>query len=97
MNGHGVWLTCEWCVLRVLYCPTYGAKATYRSAGPLSSDVKSKLNEMTDGEVTQNQLTTQALGLDAAEASALKKVEEIRRQKPMTYIKIPWLSFSQVG
>ncbi|CAK9044628.1 Integrase catalytic domain-containing protein [Durusdinium trenchii] len=81
MNGHGVWLTCEWCALRVLYCPTYGAKATHRSAGPLSSDVKSKLNEMTDGEVTQNQLTTQALGLDAAEASALKKVEEIRRQK----------------
>lgn len=80
-NGHGIWLCCSRCRLRVLYAPTWGAKATYRQSGPLDKDVKKKLQQHPENDVMPHQLETYTLGLDAAEASALKKVEAIRKQK----------------
>ena len=82
VNRHGLWLTCSQCRLRILYCPTVGAKATFRSAGPLPKDVSEKLKEKAEGkEVHPDELRTQALGLAAAESSALSRLEEIRKEK----------------
>ena len=39
-NGNGKWTVCEVCLLRLSYVPAVGAKAIYRSAGPLPQDVK---------------------------------------------------------
>ena len=80
-NGHGVWLVCQECHLRVMYCPTHGAKGAYRSAGPLGADVKEKILTTPANELLPSQLETHALALEAAEKSAMRKVEEIRRQK----------------
>ena len=81
-NKWGVWLTCSECRLRLLYCPTMGSKGTFRSAGPLPKDVSEKLQEKAEGkEVTKDDLRTQALGLSGAETSALRRLEEIRKEK----------------
>ena len=78
-NGHGLWLVCARCRLRVLYVPTFGAKGAYRSAGPLPQDIVSKLKE--DSMPEPSALTTQALSFDAAEMSAKKVLEQIQSQK----------------
>jgi hypothetical protein len=80
-NRHGLWLTCEKCQLRLLYVPTHGAKAIYRSAGPLGQDVAHRLQKSTDSGLSSHQLVTKQLGLDAAEDSALRRVEQIRQEK----------------
>ena len=81
-NKHGLWLVCSQCRLRVLYVPTTGAKAIYRSSGPLASDVKTKVVEMAQGkDVNPNDLRTQALGLDAAEQSTIRRLKQIQDEK----------------
>lgn len=81
INGHAMWLCCSKCALRLLYCPTIGSKGSYRSAGPLSQDVKTKVENAMDNSLTASQLNTHVLALEAAESSALRKVEQIRKQK----------------
>ena len=83
-NKHGIWLVCARCRLRVVYAPTWGAKGCYRSAGPLAKDVSTRLEEMKqipESERDPNTLKTQVLALDAAESSAVRRVEEIRKEK----------------
>lgn len=80
-NGHGLWLTCSKCSSRVMYCPRHGAKATSRSAGPLGQDVKEKIADAMGGYITPNQLQTKAVGLEAAEKSALRLVEKIQKER----------------
>ena len=53
----------------------------YWSAGPLGRDVSNKLANTPTNEITPAQLETQAIGLDAAEVSAMKKLENIRKEK----------------
>lgn len=80
-NGHALWLTCRACQLRVMYVPTWGSKGTFRSPGPLIKDVEEKLQTTPENELHPEQLSTQALGLDAAEMSALRKLEKIKTEK----------------
>ncbi len=51
------------------------------SPGPLIQDVEEKLQKTPENELYPEQLTTQALGLDAAEESALRKLEKIKSEK----------------
>lgn len=78
-NAHGLWLTCATCQLRLAYVPTWGAKGVYRSAGALSSDVKTILKE--NPNASPEDLKCKAIGLEAAEASALQRLEQIRAEK----------------
>lgn len=78
-NSHAVWIVCAKCRLRILYCPTWSAKGSYRSAGPIGEDVKSKL--LKDPTPSPREMTTQALGIEAAEASAEKRLTILREQK----------------
>eukprot|EP00435_Cladocopium_sp_Y103_P046165 s284_g13.t1 len=81
-NAHALWLTCKECRLRVLYVPTFGAKGTFRSPGPLDKDVKEKLKE--DPKPSPHQLKTKELGLEAAEKSAQKLLDNIKKQREKT-------------
>ena len=78
-NGHAVWIACSRCALRLLYVPTHGAPAMYRSAGPLLEDTRAKLTQVPNA--TAEELTTKAIALDGAEASALQNLKKIKGQK----------------
>lgn len=72
-NGHGKWTVCEVCLLRLSYVPAVGAKAIYRSAGPLPQDVKEAV------ETGQEDLTTKGIGIQAAEKSLLARLEKVQK------------------
>ncbi|CAK9073030.1 Retrovirus-related Pol polyprotein from transposon TNT 1-94 [Durusdinium trenchii] len=84
-NGHALWLTCAECRLRLLYVPRWGAKAAFRSAGPLVEDVKAKLQK--DPKPDPNELKTQELVLEAAEESAMRRLKDIQTQRAKTKAK----------
>ncbi len=83
-NGHALWVACSQCRLRLLYVPSWGAKAVYRSAGPLGRDVSNKLANAPTNEITPSQLETQAIGPDAAEVSAMKEKKGMGKGKGTT-------------
>lgn len=87
VNGHALWLTCSQCSLRLLYVPVHGAKACYRSPGPLMSDTQAKLEKSPNA--TAEELRTKAISLDAAESSAKKQLEKIQREKEHLKTKTP--------
>ena len=78
-NGHALWMMCSRCALRLMYVPTWAAKGCYRSPGPLMADVKDKLE--TTPNATAEELRTKSISLDGAEASALRKLEAIQKEK----------------
>jgi len=80
-NGHALWLSCQECMLRVMYTPRWGAKGTYRSPGPLLPDIQEKLNKTEANDLHPEELGTKALGLEAAENSALRQLEKIKSEK----------------
>ena len=80
-NGHAMWLSCQQCKLRVLYTPRWGAKACFRSAGPLPNDVQEKINKTPENEWDPLELGTKALALEAAEGSALKQLTKIQQER----------------
>lgn len=80
-NGHALWLSCRDCKLRVLYVPRWGATGSYRSAGPLPQDVEDKLKRTDPNDLHPAEMKTKALGLEAAEQSALKQLEMIKQKK----------------
>lgn len=86
VSGHAVWIVCSQCKLRLLYAPTWGAEAVYRSAGPLAADVKKKLGH-SPNDIHPSQLETKTLALEAAENSALQRLEGIRKEKEKQKLK----------
>lgn len=78
-NAHARWVVCSKCSIRLLYVPTHGSVGIYRSAGPLSADVTTVLEEKPDA--APEDLYTKAVGLEGAEKSLLKKLEKIQEQK----------------
>ena len=80
-NAFGLWLCCQKCMLRVMYTPTWGSKATSRAAGPLPADVKEKLNKHPENDVHPQELETRALALEAAEASTRRHLEKLQKEK----------------
>lgn len=89
VNGHALWLSCAQCRLRLAYVPKVGAPATSRSAGPLATDVQETLGKMPPNEMDPRKLSTQAIGLDAAEQSTLKHLEKIQAKKKALLKKTP--------
>lgn len=81
-NGHALWLCCRKCMIRIVaYVPTWGSTGAHRSAGPLSSDTNKKTKDSKEGDFAPEQLKTKAIALDAAEESALRKLEQVRKQR----------------
>ncbi|CAE7219859.1 RE1 [Symbiodinium sp. KB8] len=82
-NQHAVWTFCQKCGIRMSYIPRMGKTALHRSAGPLIQDVKKIVEETAQKEDLgyNPRLRDTAIGLQAAEASAVKQLEKIRLQK----------------
>ena len=82
-NQHAIWTFCLKCGLRMSYTPRIGKSALHRSAGPLVADTKQVVSETAEKEdlAYNPRLKDAAIGLQAAENSALKQLERIRIQK----------------
>ena len=81
-NAHGSWEGCEKCLLRMSYTPAYGAHALHRKSGPLPSDTTEMVSKVGANNAGYNdKLKDRSVALDAAETSALKKLEQVRAQK----------------
>ncbi|CAE7345527.1 GIP [Symbiodinium sp. KB8] len=73
-NGHAMWKACRVCGLRILYVPRIGAHGLSRKAGPLSADTAQAVKEL-----PPEQLQDKRIGNRAAEQSALRRLEQVRR------------------
>ena len=82
-NQHAIWTFCLKCGIRMSYTPRMGKSALHRSAGPLMEDIKQVVSETSKTEELgyNPRLKDTAIGLQAAEASALKQLEKIRSQR----------------
>lgn len=82
-NQHAMWQWCERCGVRLCYVPRVGKTGLHRAAGPLAADVQSITYEVSQTEemAYNPRLKDQAIGLQAAENSALQQLERIRAQK----------------
>ncbi|CAE7708420.1 RE2, partial [Symbiodinium microadriaticum] len=82
-NQHAMWQWCERCGVRLCYVPRVGKTGLHRAAGPLAADVQSITYEVSQAEelAYNPRLKDQAIGLQAAENSALRQLERIRAQK----------------
>ena len=81
-NQHAMWQWCERCGVRLCYVPRVGKTGLHRAACPLAADVQSITYEVSQTELAYNpRLKDQAIGLQAAENSALRQLEHIRAQK----------------
>ncbi|OLP85639.1 putative transposon protein [Symbiodinium microadriaticum] len=82
-NQHAMWQWCERCGIRLCYVPRAGKTGLHRAAGPLAADVQSVTYEVSQTEelAYNPRLKNQAIGLQAAENSALRQLEKIRAQK----------------
>ena len=81
-NAHGSWEGCQRCLLRLSYTPAYGSHALCRKAAPLPADTAAMIQAVGPNNAGYNdKLKDKNIALDAAEKSALDKVEKIRAQK----------------
>lgn len=80
-NSSAMWVACRKCQLRLLYIPSFGSTGLHRQAGPLPSDTKAKVEELGKQASYHPELKSKTFALDAAEVSAIKKLEGIRAQK----------------
>ena len=76
-NQHAMWQWCERCGVRLCYVPRVGKTGLHRAAGPLAADVQSITYEVSQAEelAYNPRLKDQAIGLQAAENSALRQLE----------------------
>lgn len=79
-NGSAKWTGCAICGLRLEYVPKVGKTGIYRSAGPLPADVTSVM-EAKGNELTTEDLTTQKIGITAAEMSLKKQWDHLQQMK----------------
>ena len=80
-NGWAVWQGCQTCGIRLLYIPAFGAHGKTRAAGPLPKDTSLKLQELGNDAARSAELRDKTISLDAAEKSALRRLETIKAQK----------------
>ena len=71
---------CAICGLRLEYVPKVGKTGIYRSAGPLPADVTTML-ETKGNNVTTEDLTTQKIGITAAEMSPEEAMGPLQQMK----------------
>ena len=76
-NQFAQWTLCTRCQIRLSYIPRMGCHAQHRQAGPLSSDTKEMIKEA-DPEA-EYYPTNKEISLQAAENSALRQLERVRR------------------
>lgn len=81
-NAHGKWTVCQTCRLRIEYIPSYGAKGTYRQAGPLAPDVSTVMTQVKDhvkdhpqSRENLNAKTVSILGAEESSRTRLQKLE----------------------
>ena len=84
-NGHGMWKVCSICRLRIQYSPAYGAKATYRQAGPLAPDTDVALRQVgntveNDVEAREN-LNSKVISVNGAQESLKNKMKKLEEEK----------------
>jgi hypothetical protein len=79
-NAHGLWTGCGKCSLRLSYTPAVGAKGIYRQSAPLAADTTEVVKEK-GNDVTPEDLTTKAIGVDAQERSLLNKLKKVQAEK----------------
>ncbi|CAK9114315.1 Retrovirus-related Pol polyprotein from transposon TNT 1-94 [Durusdinium trenchii] len=84
-NGHGRWSVCQKCRLRLEYIPTFGAKGTFRQAGPLPKDVETVVQQVgtavEDHPPAREMLNTKAVGLIGAEESMRRRLQQLENEK----------------
>ena len=81
-NAHGSWEGCQRCLLRLSYTPAFGSHALCRKAAPLPADTAAMIQAVGPNNAGYNpKLKDQHVALEAAEKSAMDKVEKIRAQK----------------
>ena len=82
-NGHATWVACQTCQMRLRHVPAYGATGANRRAPPLPTDVTETLTRLTEENILdtaegRRQLSSRAIGLEAAERSRESRLETIR-------------------
>lgn len=84
-NGHGMWKVCSICRLRIQYTPAYGAKATYRQAGPLAPDTDVALrqvgNAVEDDVEARENLNSKVISVNGAQESLKNKMKKLEEEK----------------
>ena len=64
-----------------MYVPTHGSTGMHRSAGPLDKDVSAELKELDENDYNPHELKTKELALEAAENSAMEKLQQIQEKR----------------
>lgn len=81
-NKFATWTGCQVCQLRLSYTPAFGAHALTRKAGPLTVDTEREIKSLPPNELAGNMnLKDQKIGLDGAETSLLRRLEQVQKQK----------------
>ncbi|CAE7325309.1 RE1 [Symbiodinium microadriaticum] len=76
-NQYAQWTICTRCQVRISYTPRMGCHAMHRQAGPLSVDTKEMLEDLP--QEAEACPTNRDISLQAAENSALRQLERVRR------------------
>ena len=84
-NGHAMWKVCAVCRLRVYYAPAFGAKGTYRQAGPLAPDTDVALkkvgNTIENDTTARESLNSKVVSVIGAEESLKNKLKQLEEQR----------------
>lgn len=84
-NGHGRWTVCQKCRIRLEYIPTFGAKGTFRQAGPLPRDVRTAVEQIgtavEDHPPAREMLNNKAVGVIGAEESMRRRLQQLENEK----------------
>ncbi|CAJ1438580.1 unnamed protein product [Effrenium voratum] len=86
-NAHATWTACAVCKLRLSYTAAYGAHAMNRQAGPFPSDTKEVVESLGNEAAHNPLLKNQAICLEGAERSLMKRLEVIKAQKAKAFAK----------
>ena len=84
---HATWTACAVCKLRLSYTAAYGAHAMNRQAGPFPSDAKEVVESLGNEAAHNPLLKSQAICLEGAERSLMKRLEVIKAQKAKAFAK----------
>ena len=70
------------CQLQLSYTPAFGATGATRKAGPLKADTEAQVSRIPPNELPNNRnLKNEKIMMDGAEASLLRKLEQVQAQK----------------
>ena len=81
-NKFATWTGCQDCQIRLSYTPAFGCHGSTRKSGPLTADTARTLDTVPVNEQKGNpNLRDQKIAIDGAEASLLRRLEQVQRQK----------------